>query len=46
VDELATLGIVLTEIFLFQISIVLVTCVVGYAFALRLKKKTEVEKGG
>lgn len=44
-DDLITLGVVLSEIFLFQVSIVIITCVVGYVFVSRLKKP-EGEKGG
>jgi len=45
-DNLVELGVVLSEVFLFQVSIVLVTCVVGYVFLSRLRKKNEREKGG
>jgi hypothetical protein len=41
---LITLGVVLSEIFLFQVSVVVITCVLGYIFLSRLKK-AEGEKG-
>jgi hypothetical protein len=37
-NDMVTLGIVFSEVFVFAIGLILVTCLIGYAFTLRLKK--------